>query len=85
MNQAGAFARGRIRIGRFGKMHRFLQRLYDRQRRKGAAAPASARANAPEPRVLAPAAVDLHHPANREKEIKVPASVNGRDLGKGRP
>ncbi len=66
-------------------MRRFLQRLRDQQRRKGAAGPATRRPNAPEPHVVAPVEVDLPHPANEEKEIKVPASVNGRDLSKGQP
>lgn len=65
------------------QMKGFFRRFRDRQRRAPSPLPPRKR-NSHAPQVMAPQTVDLPHPANRETEIRVPASINGVDLSTGR-
>ncbi|MBN9030835.1 MAG: hypothetical protein BGO05_00300 [Rhizobiales bacterium 63-7] len=64
-------------------MKGFFRRFRDRQRR-AAPAPPPRKRNSRAIQVMSPHTVDLPHPADRAREIRVPASINGVDLSSGR-
>ena len=63
-------------------MNGFFRRFRDRQRRETPAPPRKRNSRATQ--VIVPHTVDLPHPADRAREIRVPASINGVDLSTGR-